>query len=183
LLNYGRILSNVRAQDAQFQALILAYQSTVLTAGQEVENGLAQFLKSQEQVKFLAESVKAAESAVKIALAQYKGGTIDFNRVALVQQNLVLQQNLLAQAQGSIALGLVQVYRALGGGWEIRLTGCEPAKPLLVCPSPASTQRCLRRSRCRLARSTGARSADWGIAPGAARAGRPTQGSVRPTRG
>jgi NodT family efflux transporter outer membrane factor (OMF) lipoprotein len=141
ILNYGRILNNVRAQDANFQALILAYQSTVLTAGQEVENGLAQFLKSQEQVKFLAESVKAAESAVKIALAQYKGGTIDFNRVALVQQNLVLQQNLLAQAQGNIALGLIQVYRALGGGWQIRLTGCEPTDLLLQCPSHPSVAR------------------------------------------
>ena len=36
------------------------------------------------------------------------------------------QQNLLAQARGSIALGLIQVYRALGGGWQIRCTGCEP---------------------------------------------------------
>src|SRR5262249_4535392 len=68
----------------------------------------------------------AAEKAVTVALAQYRGGTVDFNRVALVEQNLVTQQNLLAQARGSIALGLIQVYRALGGGWEIRYTGCEP---------------------------------------------------------
>jgi NodT family efflux transporter outer membrane factor (OMF) lipoprotein len=126
LLNYGRILNNVRAQDAQFQALVAAYQNTVLTAAQEVENGLVTFLEAQDQVKFLRESVRAAEKAVTVALAQYRGGTVDFNRVALVEQNLVTQQNLLAQAQGSIALGLIQVYRALGGGWQIRCTGCEP---------------------------------------------------------
>src|SRR5262249_1897989 len=137
ILNYGRILNNVRAQDATFQALIAAYQNTVLTAGQEVENGLVSFLKSQEQVKSLEESVRAAESAVKIAIAQYEGGTIIFTTLALLQQNLVTQQNLLAQAQGNIALGLIQVYRALGGGWEIRLNGCEPSVPLLHAPTDA----------------------------------------------
>jgi NodT family efflux transporter outer membrane factor (OMF) lipoprotein len=137
ILNYGRILYNVRAQDAQFQALVAAYQNTVLTAGQEVENGLVTFLEAQAQVKFLAESVKAAEKAVTVALAQYTGGTVDFNRVALVEQNLVTQQNLLAQARGSIALGLIQVYRALGGGWQIRCTGCEPNElPPQAAPRP-----------------------------------------------
>src|SRR5262249_31261031 len=48
---------------------------------------------------------------------------VDFNRVALLEQNLVQQQDLLAQAQGDIALGLVHTYRALGGGWEIRCQG------------------------------------------------------------
>jgi NodT family efflux transporter outer membrane factor (OMF) lipoprotein len=126
ILNYGRILNNVRAQDAQFQALVVAYQNTVLTAAEEVENGLATFLEAQKQVKDLKKSVKAAEKAVTIALAQYKGGIVDFNRVAVLEQNLVTEQNLLAQAQGNIALGLIQVYRALGGGWQIRSTGCEP---------------------------------------------------------
>ena len=47
------------------------------------------------------------------------------------------QQNLLAQAQGSIALGLIQVYRALGGGWQIRCTGCEPNElPPQAAPRP-----------------------------------------------
>ena len=96
--------------------------------------GLARFLKSQEQVRYLEESVGAAESAVKIALAQYEGGTIIFTTLALLQQNLVTQQNLLAQAQGNIALGLIQVYRALGGGWQIRLSGCEPRELLLEGP-------------------------------------------------
>jgi NodT family efflux transporter outer membrane factor (OMF) lipoprotein len=133
ILTYGRILNNVRLQDAQFQALVASYQNTVLTAGQEVENGLATFLKAQDQVKALAESVKAANKAVTVAVAQYEGGKVDFNRVALLEQNLVQQQNLLAQAQGNISLGLIQVYRALGGGWEIRTTGCD-SKEELVAP-------------------------------------------------
>ena len=44
----------------------------------------------------------------------------DFNRFALIEQNRITQQDLLAQSRGQIAQGLIQVYRALGGGWEIR---------------------------------------------------------------
>jgi len=131
ILNYGRILNNVRLQDAQFQALVASYQNTVLTAAQEVENGLVTFLRAQERTRYQAASVADAEKAVKIVVAQYKAGTVDFTRVTQIQQNLVQQQDILAQARGEIALGLIQVYRGLGGGWQLRCTGCEPtALPL-----------------------------------------------------
>lgn len=132
VLNYGRIVNNIRLQDARFQELVTSYQNTVLKANEEVENGLVRFLRAQQQARYLAESVKAAEKAVKIAIAQYKGGLVDFNRVSLLEQNLVQQQDLLAQARGSIALGLIHVYRALGGGWQIRCDPCSPpAEPLM----------------------------------------------------
>ena len=65
------------------------------------------------------------EKAVKIVLAQYKEGTIDLTRVTQIEQNLVLALDTLAQARGEIGLALTQVYRALGGGWQIRTTGCK----------------------------------------------------------
>jgi NodT family efflux transporter outer membrane factor (OMF) lipoprotein len=134
ILNYGRIVNNSRVQDARFLEAVTRYQNAVLRAGEEVENGLVQFLRAQEEARFLAESGRAAEKAVKVALAQYKGGLVDFNRVSLLEQNLVQQQNLLAQARGAIALGLIQTYRALGGGWQIR---CSPCPPLPAGPPPA----------------------------------------------
>ena len=137
ILNYGRLANNIRLQDAKFQELVATYQKTVIRAGNEVENGLVTFLRAQQQAKKLAESVLAAEKAVKIVEIQYQGGTVDFNRVALLQQNLVQQQNLLAQAQGDIAQGLIQTFRALGGGWQIRLDGCDVAT---VPEVPASNQ-------------------------------------------
>jgi NodT family efflux transporter outer membrane factor (OMF) lipoprotein len=138
ILNYGRILNNVRLQEARFQELVATYQNTVLKAAQEVEDGLVTFLRSQEEAKFLAESVAASEKAVKVALAQYKGGLVDFNRVSLLEQNLVQQQDQLAQAQGQIALGLIQVYRALGGGWQIRCDGCDLTRPPASAPQEAA---------------------------------------------
>jgi NodT family efflux transporter outer membrane factor (OMF) lipoprotein len=130
ILNYGRLLNNVRLQEALFQESVTRYQNTVLQANEEVENGLVTFIKSHQRTLFLTESVAAAEKAVKVAIAQYKAGLVDYNRVALLEQNLVDQLNLLAQARGEIAQGLIETYRALGGGWEIR---CEPITAA-VCP-------------------------------------------------
>lgn len=143
LLNYGRIVNNVRLQDARFRELVLAYQQTVLTADEEVENGLVTFLRAQRREKHLATSANAATDAVKTIFLQYKAGRADadFNRYALIEQNRVQQQDLLAQSRGEIALGLIQVYRAMGGGWEIRLdpeseeTLPPPAPPQLP-PTP-----------------------------------------------
>ena len=84
-----------------------------------------------------AASVDDAEKAVKIVLAQYKAGAIDFTRVTQLEQALVQQQDVLTQARGEIATGLIQVYRALGGGWQIRLTGCQPT----ALPPPSEPSR------------------------------------------
>lgn len=132
VLNYGRLLNRVRLEDARFEELVAKYQNTVLEAGQQVENGLVTFLRSQTQAQFLGQSVEAAERAVRVSIAQYRGGTVDFNRVSLLEQNLVTQQDNYAQAQGQIALGLIQVYRALGGGWQIRL---DPPPALGIVPT------------------------------------------------
>ncbi len=141
ILNYGRLSNNVRLQDALFQQYLLDYRTSVLTANQEAEDGLIAFLKSQEQDKILVESVVAANKAYQIGIAQYRVGTVDFTRLAQIQLTLVQQQNAEASARGSIALGLVQVYRALGGGWEIRLgqQGAGPGSPQPT-PPPAGVQ-------------------------------------------
>jgi NodT family efflux transporter outer membrane factor (OMF) lipoprotein len=135
LLNYGRILNNVRLQDSKFQELLATYQQSVLTANQDVENGLVTFLRGQVRTRLQQESVDNAKKAVQIAIVQYKAGTVDFTTVTQVEQALVQQEDTLAQAQGEIVSGLIQVYRALGGGWQIRLSGCNEA---LAAPGVAS---------------------------------------------
>ncbi|MGB7952293.1 MAG: efflux transporter outer membrane subunit [Candidatus Binatia bacterium] len=120
VLNYGQITNNVRVQDAKFQELLIDYQNTVLKAQQEVEDGIATFIYSRDQAEFLRQSVGAAEGALRIALLQYREGIADFTTVLTAEQNLYQAQNNLALATGSIALGLIKTYRALGGGWQIR---------------------------------------------------------------
>ena len=136
-------MNNVHFQDARFQELIAAYQNTVLVANQEVEDGLVTFLQAQERTKMLNDSVKAGEIARGITLRLYETGQagFDFNRYALIEQNLITQQDAWASARGQIAQGLISVYRALGGGWEIRLN--PPPAPeicLPVTPPPGVQQ-------------------------------------------
>jgi NodT family efflux transporter outer membrane factor (OMF) lipoprotein len=137
ILNYGRILNNERLQDAKFQELIAVYQQTVLNANREAEDGLVQFLKAQERTKLLKESTDANTEVVKALKAAQDTGVIDFTRVAQVQLNQVFLQDNLAQAEGEIALGLIQVYKALGGGWQVRLNGCNEAPITPQAPAAA----------------------------------------------
>jgi NodT family efflux transporter outer membrane factor (OMF) lipoprotein len=120
LLNYGQITNNVRMQDAKFQALLIDYQYSVLAAQQDVENGIALFIDSRKQVRSLKMSVTAAEDALRIAMIQYKEGALDFTTVLTAEQNLFQAQNNLVVAQGGVDLGVIAIYRAMGGGWEIR---------------------------------------------------------------
>ncbi|MFC2149475.1 efflux transporter outer membrane subunit [Candidatus Auribacterota bacterium] len=120
ILNYGRIINNVRAQDALFQETILQYQDNVLQAQREVENALTGFVNSQRRTKFLERAVAAAKRSTELAMIQYRQGITDFTTVLTAQQEMLLQQNSHAVSQGSISMYLISIYRSLGGGWEIR---------------------------------------------------------------
>ena len=132
ILNYGRIVNNVRVQDARFQELAFTYQNTVLQAGKEAEDGIVGYLNAHEQTRNLNASVNAAERTVQISFDQYRDGVIDFTPVVLFESTLASQQDNLAVARGKIALNLIATYRALGGGWEMRL-----ARDGVMAPGPA----------------------------------------------
>jgi NodT family efflux transporter outer membrane factor (OMF) lipoprotein len=123
LLNYGQITNNVRLQDAKLQQLLVDYQNTVLSAQQEVDNGLATYLQSRNQAAFLRRSVQAANSALRIAMEQYQQGATSFTTVLTAEQNLFQAQSSFAVAAANVPLGLTAVFRALGGGWQIRVDG------------------------------------------------------------
>ena len=120
ILNYGRITNNVRVQDARFEQLLITYQNTVLKAQQEVEDALIAFLRGQEQAGYLAQATEAAKSSLNLAVRQYQEGAKDFTTVLVAQQALLNEQDSLVTTLGNISTNLVGVYRALGGGWEIR---------------------------------------------------------------
>jgi len=120
IFNYGRLKNNVRVEDAVFQQAAVNYQNTVLNAAREVENAMVDFLRSQDQVKFLGDSVTASKRSVDLSLIQYRDGVTDFQRVLDTQRALVSTQDSWTETRGNIALSLVEMYRALGGGWELR---------------------------------------------------------------
>ncbi len=120
LLQYGRLRSNVRLQDALFQQLLADYRNTVLQAQGEIENAIVAYLRTQEQLVEYTFAAAAAQRAVDVSSAQYEDGLVDFNTVITTLNALRQQQDLLASAQGTVATNLVQVYKSLGGGWEVR---------------------------------------------------------------
>jgi outer membrane protein TolC len=120
IFNYGRITNNVRVQDARLQELLITYQNIVLKAQQEVEDALIAFLRAQEQAGFLAQATEAAKNSLNLAAQQYREGVKDFTTVLVAQQALLNEQDSLVITLGNISNNLVGVYRALGGGWEIR---------------------------------------------------------------
>jgi NodT family efflux transporter outer membrane factor (OMF) lipoprotein len=138
ILNYGRLMNNVRLQDAAFQQLAIDYQQTVLEANQEVESALVNFLKSQERLQGVSDLVTTTKKAAQIGVAQYRVGATDFNRVSNLLLDLVAAQDLLAETKGDVAQNLIAVYKAIGGGWQIRL-GSTPQIPFDAFPNEVTS--------------------------------------------
>ena len=120
LFNYGRIKNQVRTEDALLQQLIVNYEDTVLRAHQEVEDSLVGFLRKQQEAGFLLGSVKASQRSVDLSMLQYKEGLVDYQRVLDTQRFLTDQQDAWTATRGDVVLNLVAMYKALGGGWQIR---------------------------------------------------------------
>jgi NodT family efflux transporter outer membrane factor (OMF) lipoprotein len=130
ILNYGRLLANVRFQNVQFRQFVTTYQQAVLNANQDAENSLIAYLRTLDQAGHLQISADAAASLTNYLIRQYEGGflppgaadTSAFITQLFTAVNFrVTQQDAAAQAEGNIALNLILVYRSMGGGWQIRL--------------------------------------------------------------
>lgn len=139
ILNYGRIRNNVRRFEARFQEAAIDYQQTVLNANKEVEKALIAFLKAQERAAELQGAVNATRRSVDLAVIQYREGAIDFERIFNLQNVLIRQQIDQAKARAEISVALIDVYRALRGGWQIRL-GMPPAGPEVVVAGPGNAE-------------------------------------------
>ena len=120
IFNYGRIKNRVRTEDALLQQLIVNYTDTVLRAQQEVEDSLVGFLRKQQEAGFLLDSVKASQRSVELSMLQYKEGMVDYQRVLDSQRFLANDQDFWTTVRGDTILNLVALYKALGGGWQIR---------------------------------------------------------------
>jgi multidrug efflux system outer membrane protein len=114
----GRIQANIEVQNAAQEQALLAYQKTVLTALQEVENSLVSFALEQQHRQLLEQTVKANTRALNLATQLYTVGTTDFLSVIVAQQSLLSSQDALSQSNAAIATDLIALYNALGGGWE-----------------------------------------------------------------
>lgn len=120
VLNYGRIRNNIRVQDARLQQAVVSYQQVALEAAQEVDDAMVSLSGAQAQKAILKQGVEAARRSNDLSMLQYKEGFSGYQRVLDAQKSLFSQQNRYASSQGLAVQSIVQLYKALGGGWEVR---------------------------------------------------------------
>ena len=115
----GRILENYRAHVALWEQTKYAYEQAVLTAFREVSDALAVLAKLTQAEAAQATSVKGLEAAVGHANDRYLYGLSSYYEVLEALQQLYPAQNMLAQIRRDRLLAYVQLYKALGGGWNL----------------------------------------------------------------
>lgn len=114
----GRILWNIKLQDALQEESLALYEKTVLTALRDVETALVAYAKEQERRRALAEAVVNNRQAVDLAMKLYIAGKTDFLNVLTAERNLFVNEDALTESTRTLATNLVALYKALGGGWE-----------------------------------------------------------------
>jgi outer membrane protein, multidrug efflux system len=114
----GRLRSNVRLTEAQQQEAVLFYQQSIQQAFREVSDSLIAYRKNQEYRAQQELLTVAAEDAVRLANLQYSGGVTSYLEVLDSDTRYFNAEIALAQIQLSERLALVQLYNALGGGWQ-----------------------------------------------------------------
>jgi NodT family efflux transporter outer membrane factor (OMF) lipoprotein len=117
IFDRGKLKSQVRIESSLFRQAVLAYQNQVLTAQQDVEDGLASIAGQTGQAEELERANSAAARAAALALLQYRGGQVDYTTVSTAEQTHAQTADSWVQAQGGVLQAHISVFRAIGGGW------------------------------------------------------------------
>ncbi|MGE4285815.1 MAG: efflux transporter outer membrane subunit [Phycisphaerae bacterium] len=113
----NRIRSNIELEKERTKEYLANYEQIVLAALAEVEGAVDAYVREREARSALADSVQSAKMSVELANSRYNAGLTDFQNVLDMQRSLSTQQDKLALSEGYVASNLIEVYRALGGGW------------------------------------------------------------------
>ena len=114
----GRIRSGVRFAEAQQQEALLVYQQTIQQAFREVSDALVAYRKNQEFRRQQELLTQSAQDAARLSDMRYRGGVTSYLEVLTNETNYFSAELSLTQAQRNELLALVQLYKALGGGWQ-----------------------------------------------------------------
>lgn len=118
IFNGGRLRSQVRGAEAAADASFAAYKQSVLTALEEIENAVTALSTAEERERQFAVALDAANASAILSRSQYRTGLTDFTTLSQQEASLLSARNSAAQARADHATALVQLYTALGGGWD-----------------------------------------------------------------
>jgi multidrug efflux system outer membrane protein len=114
----GRIRQQIQVQTAVQEQALATYKSTVLTALEDVENALVSLRRNRERYIHLRTADEAARSAAQLARQRYAAGLVDYTDVVTTQRTQLTVSESLQSCEAEITTSLVQLYKALGGGWS-----------------------------------------------------------------
>ena len=120
LFTGGRLTGRYRQAKAACEEAKLQYQDTALGAFREVSDALISHRRFDEERVEQAEAVNAGREAVAVATDRYKEGKASYYEVLEAQQQLFPAENALSQIEAGRRLAVVQLYKALGGGWSLK---------------------------------------------------------------
>ncbi len=118
IFNAGSLRANVRLAQAQQQQMLLTYEQTIQTAFREVSDSLIGYQKYREFREHQQLLTAAAQDAAHLSEVRYQGGAASYLEVLTNETTYFSAQLNLSRAELAERLSLVQVYNALGGGWE-----------------------------------------------------------------
>lgn len=114
----GRRAAAVRAQRAAAEGSLANYRQTILLALEDVENGVASLKSARDRKSAITDALEGANNAAILARSQYRAGLTDFQTLLDAERSLLSARDGLASAKADEATALVQLYLALGGGWD-----------------------------------------------------------------
>jgi multidrug efflux system outer membrane protein len=114
----GRIRSGVKISEARQQEALLTYRQTIQQAFRGVSDGLVEYHKDREFREYQEQLAFSAQDAAQLSETRYRGGAASYLEVLTNETNDFAAELGLAQAQLNELVGLVLIYRNLGGGWE-----------------------------------------------------------------
>lgn len=117
-LNVQRVASGVKGARARAEEAQANYQRTVLTALEDVDNSLVGFNRQRERVEKLLVQARESRRAADLAKLRYDAGRTDYLELLDAQRTQLAAEDQLAEAEAGINVRAVQLYKALGGGWE-----------------------------------------------------------------
>jgi len=118
IFDAGQLINNVRVSNAIQQQTLIQYKQTVLQSLSDVEDAMVSYSQDQNRLRALTEAVAANQRAVDLSNQLYTRGLGDFLNVLDAERNLFAAQNDMAVSETAVATDLVQLYKALGGGWN-----------------------------------------------------------------
>jgi outer membrane protein TolC len=119
----GKLTSQLELTKTQQQEAAIAYHKTVLQAWHDVVNALVAYRTEQERRARLASQIEHSQAALTLARARYSDGVADFTTVLDTARTVLQAQELHVQSTVNVSTDLVQLYKALGGGWEPVFSG------------------------------------------------------------